>query len=264
MQGSHWTEELPLTEAERFLYFKLFLEADGAVLLELSRLLLVERQIPKAAWDWNTIARSLYIHIFEEYLTLTNSAPERIALRNRIDTLRRRGFEGKTGAHKIFVHLQTLYRLGLIERTKDSSDRRYVVTDEDHVMIQQLLSAVPNVLALEEIVRWHRCIDVATSVYNFDINYAGLTPWEAMAWLVPNYRQILQTGVAICPIAPLLEATQIALLTRKSSYVSYSQLLDLLHQLQAENLRDIRFHQDRRGNIAFLRLSDSLLDRIEQ
>ena len=259
LQGGQWLEELSLTEMERFLYFKLFLEADGAVVLELCRLFLAQRQLPRPSWDWNAIARNLYISIYDEYLTLTNAAPERIALRNRLDALRKRGFDGKTGAHKVFVHLQTLHRLGLIERVESSNDRQYVATDQSQTRIQKLLSIVPNVLVLEDVVRWHRCIDIAASVYDFDDRHIELTPWEALGWLLPNYRQIVETGVAICPIAPLLEATQIALLTQNSCYVSYSELLDLLRQLQAENMRDVRFHQDRRGNPAFLRLSGHLV-----
>ena len=207
------------------------------------------------------IAKNLFTAIYSEYLVLTNPIPERTALRNRIDALRTRGFDGKTGSHKLFVHLQTLHRLGFVERAPDTNERHYVVTEDGQNRIEKLLEAIPNALALEELVKEHRSIETASLVYGVASVRPTLTPHDALLYLLPRYQQIVQTGVAICPIAPLIEATQILLLTEQSKFVSYSEFLSLLHKLQGIHIREVRFHQDRRGNVAFLKLSEHLVQK---
>ena len=55
------------------------------------------------------------------YLAMTDAPSERADLEQRIEQLRTKGYAGRTGQgrtrqHKLRLHVQTLYRLGFIQR----------------------------------------------------------------------------------------------------------------------------------------------------
>ena len=257
-----WIDELPLTIDEQLLHFRLFLEADGAALIFLAKLLISERQLPAKGSDWNALATDMFVETYADYLAVTNPTADRMLLRYRIDRLKSQGYKGKSGAHKLFLHLQTLHRLGLADRVSVSNERQYRVSDEGQERLKRLVSAMPDVPALEQVVRGHQYIEVAAQVYGFRGQHAVLSQSEALSRLLPSYQRVVRTGVAICPLAPIIEATQISLLTSTSRLVGYEDFIVLLREAQGLHLRDIRFHQDRRGKPAFLKLSDDLMRQL--
>ena len=259
-----WPNQLPLTADEKLLHFRLFLEADGAALIFLSHLFLSERRLPTPEADWNTLARNLFLSTYSKYLAVTNPTADRVSLRSRIDRLQARGYKGKSGAHKLFLHLQTLYRLGFIDRVLVSNERHYRISDEGETRMKRLMDAIPDVLALERVVSEHLYMEVASNVYQLHNGQGMDCPRDALQWLISSYLKIAKTGVAICPLAPVIEATQISLLSKTSRLVGYANFVDLLRQAQKVHLRDIRFHQDRRGRPAFLKISDELVRQVRR
>ena len=258
-----WDDELPLTTNERLLHFRLFLEADGAAMLFLANLLISEKQLPTKGADWNALATNMFVKTYSDYLAATNPIPDRMSLRSKIDRLVARGYKGKSGAHQLFLHLQVLHRLGLVERAVVSNERRYRLSDEAEPRLRRLLGAIPTVVELERVVKEHRYNEVASQVYELCTQYDMLSPGDALREISSPYQKIVDTGVAICPLAPIIEAAQISLITQSSHLVRYSKFVALLREAQTSNLRDIRFHQDRRGNPAFLRISGDLIRRIQ-
>ena len=244
---------------DQLLFFRLFLEADGAALLFLSRLLLSKQVLPAEGVHWNALARDLFVSVYSSYLAVTNPTADRVSLRSRIDKLRSQAFSGKSGAHKMFLHLQVLHRLGLAERVPTKGERIYQVSEDSGARLERMTSLIPDVVVLESIVGEHRYMEVAAQVYGLQQVGASLDLNDIVGRLLAMYRNVVETGVAICPLAPIVEATQISLLAEGSTMVKYSEIVGALRELQSQNLRDIRFHQDRRGNPAFLRISDSLL-----
>ena len=259
-----WNDELSLTINEKLLHFRLFLEADGAALIFLANLLISVRQLPAKGADWNNLATNMFVRTYSDYLAVTNPTADRVSLRSKIDRLRSRGYSGKSGSHKLFLHLQTLHRLGFVDRVVVSNGRQYRVSDEGEARLKRLVAAIPDVRTLEQVVREHRYIELASCVYQLGIEQKGLDPSDALRELLPSYRKIVATGIAICPLAPVIEATQILLLTKSSHLVRYTEFVNLLREAQTLHLRDVRFHQDRRGNPAFLKISDSLIREITE
>ncbi len=262
VENRQWTDELVLTIDEMLLHFRLFLEADGAAFIFLAKLLLLEGQLPAKGSDWNDLATDMFLATYADYLAVTNPTADRMALRSRIDRLRSQRYKGKSGAHKLFLHLQTLHRLGLVERESASNGRQYRASDESRKRLERLVAAIPDVLALERLVQRHRHIEVAAQVYDLRRQHEMLSPNEALCNLLPSYLKVVGTGVAICPLAPIIEATQVSLLTATYRLLKYADFIALLREAQSLHLRDIRFHQDRRGNPAFLKLSDDLIQRL--
>ena len=120
ISGGDIASELELDAAERLTHFRLFLEADGAALLHIARVALRSERLPEDH-DWNRFAGVMFKDIFLEYLKATADISDRLALRKELDHLKA-SFEGKTGWHKSYIHLQTMFRLGLLHRP-DSPQR---------------------------------------------------------------------------------------------------------------------------------------------
>ena len=256
---SQWSDEVVLTFDERLMHLRLFLEADGAALIFLAARLVSEGQLPAKDGDWNDLALDMFVTTYSDYLAITSPTADRVSLRSSIDRLRARGYQGKSGAHKVFLHLQTLYRLGFVERADVSNGRQYRVSDEGKARLKRLLAEIPNVVELERVVKENRYIEVAARVYDLATERGTLYPRDALRELLPSYSKVVRTGVALCPLAPVIEATQILLLSKTSREIGYARYVGLLREAQALHIRDIRFHQDRRGNPAFIKISDDLI-----
>jgi hypothetical protein len=253
-----WAEALPLDERERLVFCRIFLEHDGAALLWLGRYVNEHGSIPNTDGDWNELAQRLLLETYEAYLRLTVPVGERVGLRGEIDRIRRKGYRGKSGAHKLFVHLQTMLRVGLLERAEAAGVRRYVSPKlAEHGPLLALLEHVSTVEALEQVGRSEAWMDVAATSLGISAN-ANREPlnWPIMVML---YTQLMATGIAVCPLSTLIEAFQVEIAVGAGNLMPYSDVLDEIKLAQKHHLRDVRFHVDRRGKPAFIKLSDAFV-----
>jgi hypothetical protein len=246
---------LDLRPAERLAYLKVFLEGDGAAMLYLARRVLEQDSLPGDD-DWNTIAQSMVLDVYEESLKLTSATADRVALRRELDRLRRQGFSGKTGSHKMFVHLQSMYRIGLLSRPNAGQGRSYAASNPP--ALQRFCDAVGDLLRLEGIVRESRWADVAAAILDARHDDGTIGPDELLDSVRDPYQDITATGIAICPISAVFDAIQVsALLERR--HIERAALETSLGVLQRERPRDVRLHVDRAGRPAFIKLSPAAL-----
>ena len=253
-----WADALPLCERERFVFLRIFLEHDGAALLWLGRYVNEHGSIPNSDGDWNDLAQRLLLETYESYLRLTVPIGERVGLRSEIDRIRRKGYRGKSGAHKLFVHLQTMLRIGLLERAEPSGLRRYVSRKSAvRGPLHALLEHVSTVEDLEQVARSGAWMDVAA----MSLGIAGNAGSEPLQWpiVVTLYKRLMATGVAVCPLSTLIEAFQVEIAVSAGNFVPYSDVLEQMQLAQKNRLRDVRFHVDRRGRPAFIKLSDAFV-----
>jgi hypothetical protein len=258
-----WEEQLHLNPRERLLHVRLFLEADGAALLYIARYLLEHGRVPNSNEDWNVLAKDLFAQIYTECLKLTASTADRVSLRTERDRIRTRGYKGKSGPHKMFIHLQTLYRLGLVERGPSAAVRQYLIPEADSGRgLRVFVEEIADLYTLEQIVKEHRVLEVGAKVLQVSstrVNQATYAPEKFLFLVVPAYRGVMSTGTPLCPLSTLIEAIQIDLLASRSELLTYQVALQLLERIQQERPSDVRFHVDRRGTPAFLKLSDSIV-----
>lgn len=255
-----WDVQTELNGRERLLHFRLFLEADGAVLLFLARYLLAQGRVPSADADWNRLAQEVFVEAYTQYFRITGTTADRVSLRTQIDRIRHSGYTGKSGCHKLFIHLQTLYRLGLLDRSASGLTRRYELPEESGGSGLRLLSeAIPDLHALERVIQEHSWAELATKVFKIRAAAAHATPDALLCLVAPRYQQVMATGVPLCSLATLIEAVQIELLVQRSELLPYGSALQLLQEARAQHPGDVRFHVDRRGIPAFVKLADRLL-----
>jgi hypothetical protein len=255
-----WEQEVELTSMERLMHFRLFFEGDGAALLFIARYMLEHKRMPNSDDDWNDIARDIFSQIYSEYLQLSGTTANRVLLRREIERIRTRGYAGKSGAHKMFLHLQTMHRLGLVDREPSAKARHYCIP-RDSSGLYNLVKEVPSLYELERVVTENTIVEVAARVFEVgsDAEVRTWTVDEVLELCAPIYERVMKTGVPLCPLATVLEAIQISVLVERSELLSYATLMELLRRAQRERPADIRFHVDRRGVPAFLKLSIELL-----
>ena len=120
-----------------------------------------------------------------------------------------------------------------------------------------LIRRVPDVATLEKSIQLKQWPQIAADVFNLSTQRAGRTPTdnEILLTLVSYYRRIMKTGVPLASLQTLIEATQIKKLAEHSQIVSYEAMESTIVRAQKQNPKDLRFHVDRRGRPAFLKMS---------
>lgn len=257
-----WEDQLMLSARERLLHLRLFLEADGAAFLYIARSLLENTALPNADDDWNALARDLFVHVYSEYLRLTGTTTDRVALRMELDRIRSRGYEGKSGPHKMFIHLQALHRLGLATRSTTGTVRRYLLPENDGGMgLRTLVGEIHDVFGLEEIVKEKRLLEICAKVFQIGEGHPApfSEPEVFLRLVVRAYQGVMATGVPLSPLTTIIEAVQIELLASLGQLIPYPVAQRILERAQRQRPSDVRFHVDRKGAPAFLRLSDEFV-----
>jgi hypothetical protein len=264
--------EYTLDARERLVYFRLFLEGDGAVMLYIAKRAIEEkRPIPAYAaddnsdrdvHDWNRFAREMFLSIYREYLAKTSDMADRIEIRREVERLAK-PYKGKTAVHKCLIHLQSLFRLGLLERSESQTQREYFAGDGALDGLRGLTKHIPNVVALEEVVLEGTWADAAAVA--FHLGRGDEPSINLVHSLVATfYRRVIETGVPFCSLTTLVDAVQVQLLSSDAKLVTRTQIIDMLTQLQKERSKDVRFHVDRRGRLAFVKMSDQLLSDLAE
>jgi hypothetical protein len=257
-RNGDWEAELTLDERERLGYLRIFLEGDGAALLFLARRVVNHGAVPNSDGDWNRLAEQMIVEIYKEYLELTTAPGDRVALRHEIDRVSK-GYQGKSGSHKLFIHLQAMYRIGLLARSSLATRRYIAPTSVSPSPLEALVAEVPNAYALEQVAKDGRWIDVAARVLGHRLvsdvkDHDGF--WSVLS---AAYRDIMSTGVPLCPLSTLVEALQLD--ERQDGVPTRDTVIEEIESAQRKASRDIRFHVDRRGRPAFIRLSDEFVAR---
>jgi hypothetical protein len=253
--------QLDLTPPEQLCHFRLFLEGDGAALLFLSRRLSEHASLGNQVTVWNSLAREMFVEVFDQYLAITNDTADRVGMRRERDRINAKGYEGNSGAHKMFVHLQAMHRLGLAERRDAGGSRVYEGTGAAiSERLASLIHHVPDTVSLEKIVSNHQCIEVAARVYGFaeykfPLANVGQANDDFLSLMAQHYARIMRTGVPLCPLTTLVEVVQIDLLMKRRVLLPYHSALETITKIQRQRPKQVRFHVDRKGMPAFIKLS---------
>jgi hypothetical protein len=253
-----------LTLPERLLFFRLFLEADGAAMIFFGRALQSHKVLPPPGQTWADMANEMFVSCFSEYLGLVGDTAERVALREVIQRRKARPFQGNSGRHQVRVHIQTMYRLRLLIRDEREGSRAYSTPHPQEGFPQGLLAlvrALPDAMALETVIEKRAWPEVAVQVFRGDLPCEGTVDGDALArhflgHVRRTYDTILAAGVSLCPLTSLIESIQIEQLSGLGAAVTYAKALGLLTGLQRQRPREIHFHVDRAGRPAFIKLSE--------
>lgn len=253
------TRDGRLSERQTYFFLRTFLEFDGAALIHFAKRIEEDGRVPPEPDEerWPGIAQRLFRDTYAEYLALATDPQDRVRIRQLDERRRSKPFSGNSGRHQCFVHLHTLYRLGLITRA-NGDGRAYTQSPPLHTGARpttKLVDLLPGVLDLERAVSAGRLYDIVGEL-------AGRTRCpddmhtDAFEDTVRRlYRSVVSTGVSLCSLQTLTEAIQLESLVRGHKAPHAQDILNQLRLMQRNAPRDIRFHVDVFGRPAYLKIS---------
>lgn len=250
--------DMQLTELERLVFFRLFLEFDGAAVLFFAKKIEKQDEIPGPGESWTEISQELFESTYEEYLQFVTDPEFRTRLRHLAERRRQRPFRGKSGPHQSWVHIHTLYRLQLVEKIEHGATRTYKARSVAHCGLRptaKLIDVVPDLMALEKLVNARTCYELASEVLGMNAD-SGQNPsdLEFAASVRSVYDRVMAAGVALCPIQTLAEVIQVQSVVERRQPLGMENILLRLKEIQRRAPDKMRFHVDRTGRPAFIKM----------
>lgn len=246
---------LNLSLEQRIFFFRIFLEFDGAALLFFARKLSTVNTLPEAGSDWNDVANEMMEFSYKSYLEIATDIRDRAEIRQLLAKRERQPYQGKSGSHQCFVHLNTMERIGLLQSTGREYSRPVHSSELTHG-INRLLDAVRDVATLENIVSRKEWPKIAATV--FQPHTAVRPDWTEIHIFETAralYKRVMSTGVTLCSLNTLIETIQIRQIAEGVAPISYERGMTIFRHAQAQNPKAIRFNVDRIGRPAFITFS---------
>ena len=158
---------IDLSLREQVFFFQLLLDADGAAIIYFLRELNTRRQLPDESQGWNQIANDLFLWAFKAYYESTSDLTSRTRLRQLIQKRQAKPFSGRSGEHQCYIHLQSMYRLGLIGKLGGGDSRTYIrIGSLGQMSSDYLLDQLDGVKALERAGNEQKWIDFAARIFS--------------------------------------------------------------------------------------------------
>ena len=246
-----------LSEAERVAFFRIFLEFDGAALIFFAKKIEAQDTVPGPHESWPQVAQELFESTYDEYLGFVTDTQTRIRVRQLAERRRGRPFQGKSGAHQSWVHIHTLHRLRLVEKVEECNARVYK-GKRPVCGVQRptakLIEVVPDLKTLEDVIYERACYDVASEVFGCADSEGELSDGDFVCKVRSVYDCVMATGVALCPIQTLAEAIQVQSVAEHRRPPRMENIVTRLRNMQQTASDEIRFHVDRSGYPAYIKM----------
>jgi hypothetical protein len=257
------TNNAALSLPEKVFFFRLLLDSDGAAIIYFLRQLQRRPQLPNDPHEWNAIANDLFLSTFRSYYALTNDLRARTRLRQLIQQRATKPFSGKSGKHQCFIHLQSLFRLGLVARPGDDESRTYTAANSTPRAADFLLNEIGDVKDLEEAIKEEKWTSFASRLFGRSPARGAPQSDESddqfYRDIATSYRRLSATGIPVCPLRTLIEAAQIEEIGRGHYAQPYEARVEALKRLQRKYPGQVHFHVDRLGRPAYLKLDQNVL-----
>jgi hypothetical protein len=241
-----------LSLEERLFWFRVFLEKDAGALQFFAREVAVHEEVPSTGKDWNDLANEMTVYIYNSYLTLSEDIRDRAEMRQVLNRRQRQPYKGKSGAHQCFLHINTLFRTGLLSAT----GRKYRRSDDPimHGSVDRFVALAPDISRMEATISKSEIAAIMGKVFWGDLSDGKWTERDVLAEVGDLYARVSERGVSLCPLITLSDAVQIKQLGRGECPIPYQRFLSILRAEQSRDPKRVRFHVDRLGRPAFITL----------
>jgi len=241
---------------EERLYLKTYLIGAGALLVKFTTWLLERGSTTAEQLRKGSIIEHLMIDVLDDYLSLAREVRDRAAIRHEKDRLSREDYSSATKRHKRYPLLKTMLRLRLLRGNADNGEVDQIQPDSSG-RLAAMSRAVPNIEELERLIRSNKLqetLDVEMREYARNDLPMYQKP---LALLHDAYSFAMELGMQACPLSFLDDILRAAFPTSPGAQpLGAEQLLEPAHK---ESPGEVRFHVDRRGQRAFVVLSERAL-----
>jgi hypothetical protein len=232
---------------------KYYLEADGALMLRLLRIV-YERELDQAEFTRDDSVEQTILDVLNSYLSLEPNLRERTRLKQQIRTVenRGRGYKRETRPHKIGPHLIPLVDFGLISREMTATGSHFFATRPQRARIGPFLTAIQSVEDLEESVH-------SSSLTGLVGRLLGTRDKQALEIgpaLAEAYEAVSEEVGGLAELATLRDAIWAWSIGREV-LLSPSTIDEFIQERVHAMPRLMKFHVDRRGDVAFIVIDDA-------
>lgn len=249
-----------LTSVEERLYLKRYLLGAGALLIKFAKWLLERGTTTDDRIRDDSTIEKLLVEVLNEYLSLAIEVRDRAAIRQEKERLSRADYTAGTKRHKRYPLLTTMSRLRLLHQSEKDEEPAVIRPDTDG-RLAAMSRAIPSVEALERLIRANKLqeiLDVEMCEYTRRDLPTGEEP---LALLLRAYTFAIDSGMQACPLNFLDDVLSAVFPASPMAWVpSAEKILELAHR---EQPGEVRFHVDRRGQRAFVLISEKAQERLK-
>lgn len=248
---------LHLNQEEKLLFLRLFLDFDGAAIIFFSKKMERQGQIPLLDEGWVDVSQELFLRVYEEYLTFLTDPQVRTKIRHLLEKRRYKPFRGQSGPHQSLIHINTMYRLGLVDKHSGNKSRLYTriaAETTEHIPTSDLIRVIPDIRSLEALSKaqdWYR---VAGRILDAPSGNAKMSESDFVDHVQGIYERIVRAGVSLCSLQTIFEAIQIKAVLSGVIPFSFQEGISILRSYQGKTSSSVRFHVDRYGRPAFIKM----------
>lgn len=251
---------LELTKLEKVIYLKYYLEADGAVILQLAKQIKEHGEISR-----NKLSKTIHLlfqEIYEGYIELSNDFQKRIELKERLRKIpKEKGYDQDTVQHKLRPHIQPLIDLGILLNPEiKNGDEVYKPTVYNKSSaVEVFLEELKDFKVMEKRFDNNEYFQIVSKVLNlkpvnFNVeSHAGLLKES----IINGYPLLKENVTQMAHIDALADWCCAKMLAENNVLIEKQSVCNFIENIWRENPQSVRYHVDYRGRKSYVILSES-------
>lgn len=252
---------LELTKLEKIIYLKYYLEADGAVMLQLAKRIKENGELSKE--KLSKTFHLLFREIYEGYIELSNNFQKRIELKERLKKIppEERGYVQKEVKHKIKPHIYALIDLGILSNPeiKNEDEIYKSVVHNELSVIELLLQELSDFQTMERRFDNYEYFQIISKILNLEsTNFIVESHSDTIRKaIIDGYFLLKENITQMAYIDALVDWCCAKMLSEDNILISNQSICNFIEQIWRERPQSVRYHVDYRGRKSYVILSES-------
>ncbi len=256
---------LDLTPAEKILYLKYYLEADGATILEICRRLRSRGKISRNELLSSDFIDQIFIDVWETYRQLSLDLTQKVRLRGNIQKLKSRPYTFKTRIHKALTHVVPLVDFDFIERREERNEIIFVPKSSDSSSpMDKLTQELDTIETMEWRFSKFQHFEIIGNIYDLEpVGYDSDSHTDLLREnIIKTYIKARTEPSRMASIAVISDVISAKFLAKKGILIERPDIERELDRLKSNHSPDVHYHIDKGGEKAFIVLSDRLCNSV--
>lgn len=258
---------LYLSEIEKVIYLKYFLEADGAAILEFSKVINNLKTVTRNNLLSNLRGEmnQVFINIWESYKHLSSDLKDKMNMTENIRNLKNKrdlegwGYTYKTLIHKVQGHIFPLVDMGILTRKKLENNEVIFSTilENGKNYVGNLIKELESIEKMEYRFSRFEFFSIIANIFELNYrNYDQAKDFKLVSELIVNtYHSVKDQLTKLSSIAVISDIISTKLLVHYNVLLERPQIESIMIEIKNLNPLSLHFHVDKYGNKAFVVIS---------